>query len=166
VFDKTTTYQKSVKGAQAIATRSAELPPKLRSMLILVDGHRNFEELSTVGNVFGDPAQLLATLEEKGFIEAVGPSAPKAEERRASAPAPLAPVQGAVPLAEAQRYAVRRITDLLGPTGEELCLRIENTKNARDFMAALQRAESVLRDFGGTELARKFAADMESHRPA
>lgn len=163
--EKNTTYQKSAKGSQAIATRDHALAPKLRSLLILVDGKRPADELAKLSSALGDTGQLLGQLLEQGFIEEVpGTSAPPASA--SSAPAPLAPARGAVTLREAQRFAVRKLTDILGPTGETLCLRIEAARNANDFMQAIKSAEMVLRDFGGNDLASKFMNEIQAHRPA
>ena len=152
-------YQKSAKGSQAIATRDHALTPKLRSMLILVDGTRGYEELVKLSSMLGDTEQLLSQLLDEGYVE---PSA-QAAAAPTSAPAPLQ--RTGVPLAEAQRFAVRRLTDILGPTGEDLCMRIESTKNAHDFMQALKSAEHVLRDFGGAKLAETFTSEMQAHLP-
>lgn len=164
------TFQKSAKGTQALAARDPALTPKLRSMLILIDGKRRHDELGKLAAMLGDTNQLMAQLAELGMIEEVagtasapsplGPGAPT------SAPSPLETEAPAVTLAEAQRYAVRRLTDLLGPTAEELCLRIEGTRNAAEFHAVIKRAEGVVRDFGGADAARSFLKDLASHRPA
>lgn len=167
---KGTVYQKSGKGSQALATRDPALTPKLRSMLILVDGKRTVEELAKLAAMLGDPEELLAQLVQLEMVQPCA-SAP-APLAASSAPAPLAassapaPLAGAVTLPEAQRFAVRRLTDLLGPTAEELCLRIEHTRNAVDFAAAIKKAEAVLRDFKGAEAAATFAREMLAHRPA
>jgi hypothetical protein len=173
---KGTVYQKSGKGSQALAARDAALTPKLRSMLILVDGKRTVEELAKLAAMLGDPEQLLAQLVQLEMVQPCSSSAASASApaplAASSAPAPLAassapaPLAGAVTLPEAQRFAVRRLTDLLGPTAEDLCLRIEHTRNAVDFAAAIKKAEAVLRDFKGAEAAAAFAREMLAHRPA
>lgn len=168
MFDKTATYHKSAKGSEAIATRSAALTPKMRSMLILVDGKRGFDELARLGQMLGDPAQLLAQLAEQGLIEppAASPAQAGGAAEATTAPAPLAAAPAAtVPLREAQRFAARRLTDLLGPAAEDLCIRIEGTRNAQEFNAAVHKAEAMLRQFGGEKMAAQFAADMATHRP-
>jgi hypothetical protein len=166
MLEKTTTYHKSAKGADAIAARSAALTPKLRSMLILVDGKKGFEELAKLGGMLGDTEQLLTQLLDQGFIEPVAVEPVRHAAPRTSAPAPLAATPGNMPLPDAKRYAVRRLTDLLGPNAEELCIRIEGTKNAHDFLVAVHKAEVALREFSGSSVAAQFAADMETHRPA
>jgi hypothetical protein len=153
-------YQKSAKGSQAIATRDHALMPKLRSLLILVDGKRGFEELVKLSGLAGDADQLLSQLHDQGYIE---PST-QAASVPTSAPAPLQPA--GVPLPEAKRFAVRRLTDLLGPTADSFCMRIESAKNAHDFMAVVKDAEILVRDMKGAQLASNFMREIDSHRPA
>lgn len=182
MLDKAAIYHKSVRGAEAIATRTAALAPKQRSMLILINGKRRFEELVQLGQGLGDPELLMAQLQEQGLIEpepssAAAPPGPAplpagsspaaaAEAARAARPPPLDPNQLGVPLPEARRFASRRLTDLLGPTGEDLCMRIENAKTPQDFRAAIRRTEAVLREVLGPEPALQFARDVENLRPA
>lgn len=166
MFDKTATYQKTAAGAEAIATRNAALTPKLRTMLIMVDGKRGWDDLAKMGDV----EQALPQLHQLGFIEPVAgtgraPSAAAAPAAAAPAGAPAAPAaRPPFNLVEAKRFAVRRLTDLMGPAAEDLCIRIENTRTAQEFAAALHRAEGLLRQFGSAQAA-KFSADMEPHRP-
>lgn len=47
------------KGAEAIATRQHGLGPRQRSLLILIDGKKNFEDLAKLSAMLGDTAQLL-----------------------------------------------------------------------------------------------------------
>lgn len=85
MLDKSATYHKSAKGAEAIATRQQSgLTPRQRSMLILVDGRRSYAELARLARVLGDPEQLLAQLSTEGYIEAGPPRAGPP-----TAPAPL-----------------------------------------------------------------------------
>jgi hypothetical protein len=187
-LDKTAIYHKSPRGAEAIATRNAALTPKLRSMLILVDGRRPYAELAKLAAGLGDPDWLLEQLEGEGFIEAgparagsptapaplqaasapapLRPASAPAPLRPASAPAPLAPTELNVPLDHAQRFAVQRLTDLLGPTGQDLCMRIEATRSAKEFRAVIRRTETMLREVVGPELAARFVSEVESQRPS
>jgi hypothetical protein len=168
VIQKDVVYHKSTKGAEAIATRQHGLTPKLRSMLIMVDGKRRCDDLLKLSATLGDPEQLLGQLLDQGFIEPIESSAPvhTAETHASTAPAPLAPATPAVTLTEAQRFAVRRLVDLLGPVADELCMRIESTRNAHDFQAAVTRAEATIREVRGPKMAADFAAAVQAHRPA
>ena len=170
MFDKSLTYHKSARGTEAMATRNAALTPRLRSMLILVDGKRTYAELAKLGQLLGDYDQVLTQLADLGFIEPQAGTQPR--PTGAAAPAtPAASTPGATPaaatvsLADAKRFAVRLLTDMLGPTGEAICIRIEDTRNAQEFMAAIQKAESMLRQIGSAQKAERFAAEMASRRP-
>lgn len=72
MLDKSAIYYKSVFGQQALARRDPALVPKLRSLLILVDGRRGYDELAKLGRVLGDVDALLEQLEREGFIENLG----------------------------------------------------------------------------------------------
>lgn len=169
-------YHKSPKGAEAIATRQHGLAPRLRSLLILIDGKRGPDELARLSGA-ADAASLLEQLLEQGFIE---PAAAAMEP--VPQPVPAGPSSGfgvsglpsgfgvsgppgTVSLKEAQRFAVRRLTDLMGPTAEQLCLRIESAKTAQEFMQAAARALEVVRQFGGEQMAMQLRADIQAHRP-
>lgn len=156
-MQKDIVYQKSSRGTQAIANRQHGLSPKLRALLILIDGKRGFEELSRLSQAFGDTEQLMGHLLEAGFIEAC--PFPGTAAQAASAPA-------AISLQEAQRHAVRRLTDMLGPNAEELCLRIEAARNADDFRLAVKGAEGMVRQFRGADAARNFGQAIQDHMPA
>jgi hypothetical protein len=153
-------YHKSAKGTEAIATRQHGLmTPKLRTMLILIDGKRSLEDLAKLSQ--GDTEQLLEQLLDQGFIEPV--AAPES-----SAPPPLAsaPARHATTLAEAQRFAVRKLTDIMGPNAEDLCLRIEAARNVHDLQKAVAKAEGTLRQFVNSQSAAEFMADIQAHMPA
>lgn len=166
VIRKNVVYRKSAKGSEAIATRQHGLAPKLRSILILIDGKRSFDELERLSSMLGDTEQLLGQLLEQGLIEPGAVAAPAPAVT--SAPVPLAAASGkpAITLADAQRFVVRRLTDILGPNADELCLRIEATRNPRDLHTAVARAEGILRQYVSSNVAAEFMADAQAHMPA
>jgi hypothetical protein len=167
VIQKNLVYRKSAKGTEAIATRQHGLGPKLRSVLILVDGKRGFEELVRLSQILGDTEELLGQLLDQGFIEPVaGPNpVPATATTPLSAPAPLAAVPS-IKLIDAQRFVSRRLTDLLGPNAEDLCLRIEAARNLKEFEVAVGRAEGILRQYKSAHTAAEFAADVQAHMPS
>jgi hypothetical protein len=182
VIQKNAVYRKSALGAEAIANRSHGLLPKQRSVLIMVDGKRTFDDLIKVAAALGDPEQLLGDLESGGFIEpsgatvAVRPGAsplpgPVAATAStafaggfAEAPAPAALPQGPS-LTDAKRLAIRLITQILGPVGEDLCIRVEAARDLEAYVAAVRKAHGVIREVrGGTEAGR-FGQEIEAHLP-
>jgi hypothetical protein len=166
VIQKEFVYHKSAKGFDAMATRQHGLAPKLRSTLIMVDGKRSFQDLVKVCQTLGDAEQILGQLLDEGFIEPGGLAAPP--RPASSAPAPLAPASGqqAAGLVDAQRFVVRRLTDIMGPNAEQLCLRIEATRNLHDFQAVVNKAEGLLRQFVNSSIAADFMAQVRLRMPA
>jgi hypothetical protein len=168
VIAQSDVYQKTAKGSEAIATRQHGLSPKARSLLILIDGKRSVEALCKLsGGALAEAEAFLRSLLDSGCIAqaAASPRAPAASV--ATPPTRPAP-DGAAPvsLADAQRYAVRRLTDLLGPNADDMCLRLEASRNAAEFQAVLARAEDMVRQLRGAAAAAEFASKMRAHPPA
>ncbi len=171
-----TVYRKSAKGQLEIETRVNRLHPRLRTVLILIDGRRNDDELRSLIQVDAD-ATLLGLL-EGGYIEV----SPGPAEAAASPPPPVkAPVAGPAPaaphamptrtapapapggvsaagLAERRRLAVRHLTDRLGPVAEPVSLRIEKARNWEEQRAALELGQRLLQTAKGGNAAAEFAS--------
>jgi hypothetical protein len=157
-MDMATTYRKTSHGSDAIAHRHPALGPRQRSLLILVDGHRSVGELATVAAACGNTEELLQGLLAQGFIEPL--------TVRPAQAAPAAVTAAAVPLAQARSLAVRRLNDLLGPSGTDLCLRLEATHSVPEFRTAIRRVEATLREVVGPQRAAQFVSEVENLRAA
>jgi hypothetical protein len=72
-------YDKTPKGTEEIQTRKYNLPLKLRTTLIIVDGKKNVQAILSQ---FGAVADLLNELEKQGFIEKKTASLSPEEARR------------------------------------------------------------------------------------
>ena len=166
-MNKNAIYHKSAKGVEAIATRQHGLGPKQRSLLILIDGKIGFDDLAKLSAMLGDTSQLLEELETGGFIEAAaGAPSPSAPAPLSTAPSPVASSGQTISLPDAKRFAVRKLTDTMGPMAEELCLRIEAARTSAEFLTAVSRAEGTLRQLRGSNIAAAFAAEVAAHSPA
>ena len=178
-----TLYHKTAKGHEAIATRSHGLVGRMRSLLILVDGKRPQGALQALAMGLGDIPSMLAELQANGFITSGdAPAAP------AAAPAPVPAVQTAPPapglaaaplpastarpppaatltLPQAKTFATRQLMQILGPTSETLCLRIESARDRAEFVIAVQRAYGVVADIRGRAQAELFGALIEANLP-
>jgi hypothetical protein len=187
---KQTIYRKTPKGKDAIANRQSGLAPKLRSLLILVDGKRGDAELAELVMAAGDGEQLLSQLARDGLIEPAGgaalpaapvpvvpvPAAPvaavpvavvpevSAARPAATEPAALEPPV-ALTLSEAKRLASRLLIEMLGPTSDVLCMKIESAGNLADFVSAVKRAKDIVRDIKSVPAAERFIAQVERHMP-
>ena len=145
-------YRKTARGAEAIATRDGTLAPRERSMLIMVDGRKASAELAALTNA----AELLASLAAKGLIEPV----PR-QSYAATQPAPLEEAATrALSVSSAQRLAVRRLTELLGPHATDMCLRVEKARNAQELVATFRQVEGSLRQAVGASAAARWLEEV------
>lgn len=153
-----TIYRKTAKGISEIETRALRLAPRFRNLLILVDGRRTDDELVTMVAQAGRDA--LDALVAAGLIESIGEAAPKPSGERASPPPP-ARRAGAAPAAApapdtVRRDAARMLTDLVGPHGEEVAVRIERARDADDLARQLAIAARLIGNIRGRIAAADF----------
>ncbi|UXY16159.1 hypothetical protein N8I74_03830 [Chitiniphilus purpureus] len=57
-----TVYYKTELGQQELVARSGQVPPKARQLLIMIDGHRSFEDLAALMPGAGDVLRMLEQL--------------------------------------------------------------------------------------------------------
>jgi hypothetical protein len=155
-------FRKSAKGVAEIETRANRLPPRMRSMLILVDGKRDAEDLKSL--LSAQAEETLQALADQGFIEAVG------ETMRAAAPPPapvarppVAPAPPAKPSAEFEtlrRASVRALNDALGPSAESLSMRIEKARTPEELGPLLAQGAKLVGAARGQAAAEAFAAQF------
>ncbi|WP_096698640.1 hypothetical protein [Polaromonas sp. AER18D-145] len=167
--DKQVIYHKTQKGTEAIADRHSGLAPRLRSLLIMVDGKRTYAELTTMASALGDPGRL-SELEAEGLVEPAvveGKTMPAALEPAGAPqqPAAAAPPQRAANLAQAQRFSSHLLEHLLGPMAEPLCIKIEGARDLADFVAVIKRAREIVREIKGSAEAERFVAKIEAQMP-
>ncbi len=62
------TFEKTEAGADEVRARSRKLPPRLRTMLIMVDGATPLSQLQNAALTLGAPADFLQALLEQGLI--------------------------------------------------------------------------------------------------
>lgn len=189
-MDKNTLLVKTDKGRDAMARRLPELGPRLRSMLILVDGKRSAAELDQLGAGLGGGASLLEQLLSHGWIaphDPNGPSfqntaplvdgpssaapAPAAAAVAVPAPAPQAPAAApplaasVLPFVEARRLVVRFINDAAGPMGELTAIRVESCKTAAELQAQLPRVRDALQNYRGAATVQRFDQEVVPQLP-
>jgi hypothetical protein len=164
-----TIFRKTDKGHAEIETRAHRLSPRLRSALILVDGKRSSDELR--GLILQQADETLAALNEQGFIEVVAVAVPAAAPAAAAVarpPAPVAPspVSPQREFELLKRQLAREFTDLTGPPGEAVAIRIEKTADRKALLALLPTVgECIAATRGsqlGSEFRQRFAARIEA----
>jgi hypothetical protein len=145
-------FQKTGKGADELRTRRHGLSPRLRQLLILVDGKRDFAELSRM-LPGGELAEHLAQLERGGFVsrpfdlhEPDADAGFVAAPESAAAPAPP-PVREDLRALRAR--VTRALLDTIGPNGDDFAIRIERARSVDELRALLPAVLSVVEACGG-----------------
>lgn len=177
-MDNNTLLAKTDKGREALAARSPELGPKLRTVLIMVDGKKSVAELGK----FGGALAVLEQLEAGGWVLEVDASGQPVERASASAEAVTEPAAAAtadevapavasapaapalapqtLPYSEARRMVVRYINDQLGPMGELTAIRVEGCKSPADLQALLPRIRDALSNYRNAAAVQRFDQEL------
>ncbi|OGB14037.1 MAG: hypothetical protein A3E51_26015 [Burkholderiales bacterium RIFCSPHIGHO2_12_FULL_67_38] len=175
-MDNNTLLAKTDKGREALAARSPELGPKLRTVLIMVDGKKSVAELGK----FGGALAVLEQLEAGGWVLEVDASGQPVERASAeavtepaaaatadevapavaSAPVAPAPAPQTLPYSEARRMVVRYINDQLGPMGELTAIRVEGCKSPADLQALLPRIRDALSNYRNAAAVQRFDQEL------
>ena len=166
-MDKQLIFFKTAQGREALTSRPAGLGPRLRSLLIMVDGKRSVAEFDKL--LGADAAPLLEQLAAQGWVESEA-AAPGAAVLNGAAGAPVGvpvltdavPSAPALPFADARRLMVRFVNDQLGPMGEPLAMRVEGCKTPADLQAILPRVRDGLLNFKNAATVAQFDQDVAS----
>ena len=144
---------KTDAGRDEIQQRSRKLPNALRSILLLVDGHRSVGQLHDVITGLHAPADALEQLIAMGLIS---------EATQASADAPKVDAAVAPPSEAANRYGMlyalmsEAVREHLGLRGYFLQLKIERCANAEELLALLPDLAAALAKARDFALASEF----------
>jgi hypothetical protein len=179
-MDKNTLFAKTDQGREALTSRPPNLGPRLRSLLIMVDGKRPVGEIDKLLGGEGSAAPLLEQLQATGWVtqvdaaglpvlHAIEGAAPAhatmpadLSSRAAVADATPAPT---LPFSEARRLVVRFINDQLGPMGEPLAMRVEACRTPADLQIALPRIRDGLKNFKNSATVQRFDEELVVRLP-
>jgi hypothetical protein len=166
---------KTAKGNDEIVSRRHNLNPRLRQVLILIDGRRPFSDLSRMVGEKELVAYAMA-LESEGFIdrksEPSGTSHSQAAVSSsrnlnsgesqsdvfadASAVEVLEKPAAPADFITSRRAVARALNDSLGPFAEEISMRIEKAKSIQELRELLPSAASVVEAVRGKTAMTEF----------
>lgn len=160
-------YRKTPKGVEAMASRQSGLAPRLRSLLIMVDGKRSYAELAAMAAALGS-AEQFPQLENEGWIEpaVADEKVLPPPESSTPPPSPVSAAERAARLVKARSFTSHLLENTLGPVAEPLCIKIEAARNLADFVAAVRRARDIVREIKGDGEADRFIAQVEAKIPS
>lgn len=141
-MDPHSVLSKTAKGREEIETRKHRLEQRLRQLLITVNGKLSAGELAGQFRHLGDVAPLLDQLARDGFVEAARDPADR--------------------LKQAQRELSALISEGLGPSGDDVAIRIEAAKTLEDLRAYLESRRAMLDDALGKVRAPAFWTKVSS----
>jgi hypothetical protein len=146
-------YIKTAAGAQALKDRSASLPGRLRTLLIMVDGVRTLAELRVAAAALGAPEDFLETLQRQGWVADI-----RSARASASKPAPSAetgaPQSEAERFLAAQRYMNETAVDAMGLRVFFFSLKVERCYSATDLLGLLAEFTKHMTKARGAEFAQ------------
>ncbi len=151
-------YRKTAKGLAELETRVYRLAPRLRSVLIMIDGKRSDADLLALVPQSGE---VLAALLQDDFID---------EYARLGAPAAAAAEAPERTIIRSQRpsfESMRRdlllaFNDRAGPAGEALAIKLERARNETEFRALLPAAVQLVAALQGRAVADAFTARIDA----
>lgn len=152
--------RKTPAGQAEVTAKAHALPPRARSLLIMIDGKRGMSDLrAMLGPQVDEAAELL---QREGLVEVVdkavtapAPLDPQPPGDDDDAPAPPVPPDP-VDWQEQRAEAARAVTQVLGPMGDDTALRLERCKTEADLQAALRRAADLLDIAASREQSASF----------
>lgn len=148
-MDSSIVLAKTHRGVDELAQRTAALPQKLRSVLILVDGKTTYGGLLRKFSFMPECGEYLALLLQQGFVQAMS-AMPIVVAPQASAPdtAAASPISASHrPGALSARNALLALAhELLDPHAGTVVQRLQDTEDTREaLMLTLERCYKLIR---------------------
>jgi hypothetical protein len=144
--------RKTAAGQAEVSSKAHHLPPRARSLLIMIDGKRTQEDLrAMLGAAVDEAVELLL---REGLVEPMASAPRPPAPPPVTAPAPLA--APAASLEQIRRDAARAVTEALGPMADALAMRLEKARNNDELQAALRLAADALADGATRSKAEAF----------
>ncbi|WP_211470513.1 hypothetical protein [Collimonas humicola] len=178
-------FDKTERGRTEIATRAQTVAPRLRTLLLLVDGKTGSDELLRKVAGLGLGQEHLDELLQAGLIQAGGddgaaavPAAPTAAAPAAvptapapaksiapAAPAPI-PLEQILPPGQTQFEAIYHfyndtIKSMIGLRGYGLQLKVERASSVQDFRELRQAYLEAVLKAKGEEIARSLRGRLD-----
>lgn len=139
-----TTYKKTPKGEEEIATRANRLSARERSLLVMADGKTQAVEIAKRAAALGDAESLLGTLLKGGFIAPVSEAVQPATTGFSAAHL------------EAARFASRYLLDSLGPASDMIGARVETCRDPGELADLLHKCREAIQVGVGRKKADEF----------
>jgi hypothetical protein len=152
-MDSTDIVTKTAAGVEELRSRSGKLPPRLRTMLIIIDGSMNAGQLQLAAAKLDVPGDFVEALVRQGLVAVVPSGTPAA----VSAPLPST-VSDAERFRTAQKFMNDTVVDALGFRAFFFTLKLERCSTMADLLGLLDDYRKAVVKGSGTEIARVLVA--------
>lgn len=154
IFDKTD------KGREEIATRKYQLAPRLRTLLLLIDGKHAAGVLLQKYASVGLNEQSIAELMKDGFIQQVAASSASAAKPQSTEPATQSGIRrlpdGQTQFEAIYHFYTETIKNTLGLRGYGLQLKVEKAGSIEEFRELRRPYLEAVLKAKGNEMARSL----------
>ena len=153
IFDKTD------KGREEIATRKYQLPTRLRTLLVMVDGKQSDEELLKKVSGIGLTQESISELLDHGFIQ-LAPAPVEAPVAQAASESLSLP-EGQSQFQAIYQFYTETIKSTIGLWGYTLQLKVEKAASIEDFRALRDPYLEAVLKAKGKEIARSVRTRLD-----
>lgn len=163
---KTLVFDKTDKGREEIATRTHHLPPRMRTLLLLVDGKQNAAGLMEKVAGLGLSEESIRELLECEFIrllpaphrdEGISSAEATPDTGHAKAPAPATQTQ----FQAVYRFYTETIRSTIGLRGYLLQLKVEKAASLDELRALREPYIDAVLKAKGNEVARSLTVRLD-----
>lgn len=152
-------FFKTAAGIDEVKARSRRLPPRLRTMLIMIDGAMTVRQLLVAATTLGAPENFLQQLLDQGLVESRSPlpaAGPTDDSGAPVAPPPLASESDL--FRAAHKFMNDSVVDALGIRAFFFTLKMEKCFSRDDLRALLPEFAKAIAKGSGETTARILEA--------
>jgi len=146
-------YRKTEKGQAEIRDRKLKLSPRLRTMLILIDGTQPEFLLKEEGTRLGAPPDFLQQLVASGLVERIGAVQPAGTSPGASVGTAAPAADEYTRFREAKQFMNTTIVDALGIKSFFFTMKLERAGVTADLVELIEPYEQAMAKAEGEEHA-------------
>ena len=165
-FDRTAVYEKTPLGRQAVTQRRGELAPRVRTLLILVDGRKSGQML--VDAMLGltmplDGHDALQVLLDGGYISLLQPLKPLATSDVPTTPPTVVQDEAyLLKLENTKRYVLGYMTRYLGRDAHLVLGALVDANSHSQFVRELQLCYQIIVDLASAAEAQALIANCKA----
>ena len=157
-------YAKTPVGAEEVKNRKIKLAPKVRTMLILIDGTKPVLVLREEAEALGVPPDFIEQLEKLGLIKpigGVGAAAAGAAARPDAVPSPISKMDPVARFRAAQQFMNDTAVNALGIKAFFFTLKLEKCSTVEDLREMVEPYREAITKGSGPAEAEVMARRVE-----